>query len=174
MQARFFFLLSFLKKKVQTAPILGVRVEPQSERTVDFTLEVSNAAGPAHARLMALGEEELNRIAATDGERAHGEQSAATSAGDGFPMAVTCARALGGTLRLVLSETGITARLGLSGVGLGENARASSSSGLGLMEISGVSFAVVDDSMMQRKMMQRVIVTANIAQSRGHLNQCPH
>ena len=75
-----------------TAPSLSVCLEPFTGRTVNFTLEVRSLAGPEHARLLALGEKELNRIAASDGERAHLEIGAATSAGDGFPMAVACAQ----------------------------------------------------------------------------------
>jgi len=67
----------------------------------------------------------------------------------------------------------VTARLDLPNVGLGEEVRAQSSRDYGLMEISGVSVAVVDGSATQRELMQRVIATAKRAQSREYQNHPP-
>ena len=112
-----------------------------------------NTAGQGHARLLEIGEEELNRVAAAEGGRV--EQTTpktdAESWGEGFPMALACARKLGGTLQLSLSETGVTTTLMLPKTRVGAEI-----SEMDLGRIARLSFAVVDDSALNRKMLVRV------------------
>ena len=130
-------------------PNVQLQIDPVEHGVVSVRLAVRNAAGPGHAHLLDLGEDELNSIAARDGARAHGQLGAATSAGDGFPMAVASAKALGGTLRLTLQAREICATLSLPRVLL------EASQHFGAMDISGLSMALVDDSVPARKMMKR-------------------
>ncbi|KAJ1456200.1 hypothetical protein M885DRAFT_179475 [Pelagophyceae sp. CCMP2097] len=71
----------------------------------------ASLAGLDHASLLALGEDELNHIAATDGARAHEACCASTSRGDGFPMALASAQVLGGPPQRGLSNFGCRVRL---------------------------------------------------------------
>ena len=135
-------------------PNVALQIEPVESGVVSVSLTVRNAAGPGHAHLLNLGEAELNSIAARDGARAHGSLGASTSAGDGFPMAIASARALGGTLRLALSQREVTARLSLPRVLLEAAAH------FGAMEISEVSMALCDDSGSVRKIMKQKIQRA--------------
>ena len=128
-------------------PIVALGIEHVDDDIVSVTLTVRNAAGPDHSLLLALGDCELNEIAAREGARAHGQLGMSTSAGDGFPMAVASASALGGTLRLSLSQSEVGAVLSLPSVKLAAHFDA--------MEISELSLAFVDDSVPARKMMKR-------------------
>ncbi|KAJ1448057.1 hypothetical protein M885DRAFT_540464, partial [Pelagophyceae sp. CCMP2097] len=98
-------------------PALSLNVEPlDSEASrVRLTLELRNCAGPEHASLLQMGEDELNKIALAEGRRAH-VHAAELSAGDGFSMAGVAARTLGGTIRLVLLPDGVVAKLELPNV----------------------------------------------------------
>lgn len=133
-------------------PSVELRVdgaEDAGSKSACVTLTVRNAAGPGHARLLALGDTGLNRVAASQGERAHGDHGANESAGDGFPMAVSSAHALGGTLLLSLSETHVTAELSIPFVAYDTFARWSAT------RIADLSVALVDDSSIQRRMFSR-------------------
>jgi DNA-binding NarL/FixJ family response regulator len=101
-----------------------------------------------------MGEETLNAIAHAEGMRAH-EHAAELSSGDGFSMAAAAASALGGTVRLVLLEDGIVAKLELPDIAavLFENARDSETATTAPAELSWLKIALVDDSAMFRKMM---------------------
>ncbi|KAJ1446077.1 hypothetical protein M885DRAFT_547782 [Pelagophyceae sp. CCMP2097] len=131
-------------------PVLWLIVDDVAGDCVSLRLEVRSAAGVGHARLVALGEREFNRIAKAEGERAHTDLGASTSAGDGFPMACTCARALGGTLDLILDNKGVTAALHLPRVPRAAAARADAR----MFAAAPLRCAMVDDSPAQRKMMQ--------------------
>jgi len=135
-------------------PSVAVCVEPVEDGIVRLMLVVRNVAGPGHKRLLALGDEELNVIAATDGRRAHGAHGASTSAGDGFPMAVASAVALGGTLRLRTTPTEVIAVLSLPRV------RLDATEQFAVMDIPGLTTALVEDSSLQRKMWTRRIARA--------------
>ena len=139
-------------------PSVALRIEPIEDGVVSVSFTVRNAAGYGHAHLLEIGEAELNRIAAKEGARAHGQLGAPTSSGDGFPMAAASAKALGGTLRLGLSESTVEATLTLPRVKL-ETAAAH----FGAMEILELSMALVDDSMPARKMMKRKIERAFVS-----------
>jgi len=133
-------------------PSVAVRIEPVEDGIVSLSLVVRNFAGPDHARLLALGDGELNLIAATEGQRAHGAHGASSSAGDGFPMAVASAVSLGGTLHLGLTPTEAVATLWLPRVRLKKS--------FAVMDIPGLTTALVEDSSLQRKMWTRRIARA--------------
>jgi len=155
------------------APTLTMRVEPDGGAHIALFVELTNWAGPEHATLLKMGEAELNRIAGAEGERAHTSTANTISSGDGFPMAVVAARALGGTLRLRLSEAGVVAHLALSRV---ETSCGSARSGsrkaktaktaaainriIGkarAVDPSQLTMALVDDSALQRKVFTKLI-----------------
>ncbi|KAJ1456117.1 hypothetical protein M885DRAFT_188372 [Pelagophyceae sp. CCMP2097] len=60
------------------APTVDLQVNPVQTGSVSLTLIVRNSAGPCHQTLLALGDDKLNFIAATEGCRAHGAHNAAT------------------------------------------------------------------------------------------------
>ncbi|KAJ1444979.1 hypothetical protein M885DRAFT_579996 [Pelagophyceae sp. CCMP2097] len=146
-------------------PSLAIHLEPDGSAHVNLVVELTKWAGPEHAALLTMGEAELNHIAGAEGERAHASTAntmSSGSSGDGFPMAVVAARALGGTLRLRLSEGGVVAHLVLSGVG-----RASSTTTAAATEHiigearpvdpSQLMVAIADDSSLQRKIFKKHI-----------------
>mmetsp|Transcript_34177 Transcript_34177/g.119513 ORF Transcript_34177/g.119513 Transcript_34177/m.119513 type:complete len:953 (+) Transcript_34177:83-2941(+) len=135
-------------------PSVSMRVDPVEDGVVSMSFEVRNVAGPGHERLLALGDDKLNCIAATEGRRAHGTHGASTSAGDGFPMAVASAVALGGTLRLRTTPTEVIAVLSLPRV------RLDATEQFAVMDIPGLTTALVEDSSLQRKMWTRRIARA--------------
>mmetsp|Transcript_34176 Transcript_34176/g.119506 ORF Transcript_34176/g.119506 Transcript_34176/m.119506 type:complete len:961 (+) Transcript_34176:83-2965(+) len=135
-------------------PSVSMRVDPVEDGVVSMSFEVRNVAGPGHERLLALGDDKLNCIAATEGRRAHGTHGASTSAGDGFPMAVASAVALGGTLRLGTTPTEVVATLSLPRVLLDATEQCA------FVDISGLKTALVEDSSLQRKMWARRISSA--------------
>ncbi|KAJ1445819.1 hypothetical protein M885DRAFT_578586 [Pelagophyceae sp. CCMP2097] len=152
------------------APTLTMRVEPDGSERFGLFIELTNWAGPEHAALLEMGEAELNRIAGAEGERAHTSTANTMSSGDGFPMAVVAAHALGGTLRLRLSEAGVVAHLALSGVALDPGAQRSSSLSSASpstdehivgearpVDPSQLTMALVDDSALQRKVFTKHI-----------------
>ncbi|KAJ1457567.1 hypothetical protein M885DRAFT_515164, partial [Pelagophyceae sp. CCMP2097] len=147
-------------------PSLTMHVEPDGSAHVRVVIELTNWAGPEHAALLTMGEAELNRVAGAEGERAHTSTANSISSGDGFPMAVVAARALGGTLKLKLSKAGVVAHLALSKVALdviGAQRSSSASSAAAPVgearpvDPSRLSMALVDDSPLQRKIFQRYI-----------------
>ncbi|KAJ1448015.1 hypothetical protein M885DRAFT_168255 [Pelagophyceae sp. CCMP2097] len=137
-------------------PSLALRIDPLDDGAtrVRLSLELRNWAGHEHAALLQLGEEELNEIARAEGRRAH-EHAAELSAGDGFPMAAAAARALGGTVRLVLLPDGVIAKLELPDVAaeLTVAARRSAAAAAAPVELSWLKIAMADDSAMFRKMI---------------------
>ncbi|KAJ1449463.1 hypothetical protein M885DRAFT_572656 [Pelagophyceae sp. CCMP2097] len=140
-------------------PALSLNVEPlDSEASrVRLSLDLRNWAGPEHAALLKLGEEKLNDIAITEGRRAH-EHAAELSSGDGFPMAVAAASALGGTIRLVLLPGGVIAKLELPNVAavLPVAALGSAAAVAAPAELSQLKIAMVDDSSTFRKTFVRL------------------
>jgi len=140
-------------------PALSLNVEPlDSEASrVRLSLDLRNWAGPEHAALLQLGEEKLNEIAITEGRRAH-EHAAELSSGDGFPMAVAAASALGGTIRLVLLPGGVIAKLELPNVAavLPVAALGSAAAVAAPAELSQLKIAMVDDSSTFRKTFVRL------------------
>jgi len=141
-------------------PSLSLNVEPLNEcaTRVRLSLELRNWAGPEHAALLQLGEEKLNEIAHAEGQRAHGH-SAELSSGDGFPMAAAAASVLGGTVRLVLLEDGVLAKLELPDVlaVLPGSARFSAVLVAPVeLDISWLKIALADDSAMFRKTFARL------------------
>jgi CheY-like chemotaxis protein len=118
---------------------------------------VTNAAGPEHAGLLELGEDELNKIAATHVVHEHGvherpETLAGISAGEGFPMALASAVALGGTLRLSLLPTEVVATLTLPRTPIARPAQLDDKV---LKRISELTWAIVDDSKLNCRMLER-------------------
>ncbi|KAJ1460260.1 hypothetical protein M885DRAFT_559991 [Pelagophyceae sp. CCMP2097] len=140
-------------------PSLAMHIEPDGIADVGLVIELTNWAGPEHAALLTMGEAELNRIAGAEGERAHTSTANTISSGDGFPMAVVAARALGGTLKLKLSKAGVVARFALSKVALGVAAASSAGtiSEARHVDPSQLSMALVDDSLLQRKVFQKFV-----------------
>jgi len=140
-------------------PSLGLRVEPLDDGAtrVRLSMELRNWAGPEHAVLLQLGEEKLNEIALAEGRRAH-EHAAELSSGDGFPMAVAAASALGGTIRLVLLPGGVIAKLELPNVAavLPVAALGSAAAVAAPAELSQLKIAMVDDSSTFRKTFVRL------------------
>ncbi|KAJ1452287.1 hypothetical protein M885DRAFT_620098 [Pelagophyceae sp. CCMP2097] len=141
-------------------PSLSLNVEPLNEGAtrVRLSLELRNWAGPEHAALLQLGEEKLNEIAHAEGQRAHGH-SAELSSGDGFPMAAAAASVLGGTVRLVLLEDGVLAKLELPDVlaVLPGSARFAAVLVAPVeLDISWLKIALADDSAMFRKTFARL------------------
>ncbi|KAJ1459165.1 hypothetical protein M885DRAFT_560906, partial [Pelagophyceae sp. CCMP2097] len=139
-------------------PSLALNVEPVDDTAarVRVSLELRNWAGPEHAALLRLGEEKLNEIALTDGQRAH-EHAAELSSGDGFPMAAAAASALGGTVRLVLLSDGVVAKLELPDIAtvLPGSARFAAVPAASV-ELSRLKVAMVDDSATFRKTFTRL------------------
>ena len=117
-------------------PSVALGIEPVEDNVVSVSLTVRNAAGSGHLHLHA------HSIAAREGARAHGQLGASTSSGDGFPACVTP------------SPGDVCAALLLSCVKLETVAH------FGAMEISGLSMALVDDSMSVRKIMKQTIARA--------------
>ncbi|KAJ1453462.1 hypothetical protein M885DRAFT_279697 [Pelagophyceae sp. CCMP2097] len=137
---------------VSRPPSMSLNVEPLDDGAtrVKLSLELRNWAGPEHAALLRLGEEALNEIALTEGMRAH-DHAAELSSGDDFPMAGAAANALGGSVRLVLLEDGVIAKLELPDVvavlpGVSRNSREAAP-----VELSKLSIAMADDSATFRK-----------------------
>jgi CheY-like chemotaxis protein len=130
--------------------VLRLVVDAAAGACVSLRLEVHNAAGVGHARLVGLGEREFNRIAKAEGERAHTDLGSSTSAGDGFPIACTCARLLGGELDLSLDAKGVTAVLHLFFVARAVAARTDAR----MFATMPLRCAMVDDSAVQRKMLR--------------------
>jgi CheY-like chemotaxis protein len=128
-------------------------------------LTVRNKAGPDHADLVALGVVELNRIANTEGGRAHLERCAKTSTGDGFPMAASSARALGGRLWLELTASDVVALLDVPSVveaPAQENTSGTASAATSTLvvgqtqrNLARLTFAMVDDVELQRRIFIR-------------------
>jgi len=104
-----------------------------------------------------MGEEKLNEIALAEGQRAH-EHVAQVSSGDGFPMAAAAAIALGGTVRLMLLNDGVLAKLELPDVVavLPGSARGSPIVTVAPVDMSRLKVAMADDSAMSRKTFKRV------------------
>ncbi|KAJ1448003.1 hypothetical protein M885DRAFT_540671 [Pelagophyceae sp. CCMP2097] len=140
-------------------PSLGLRVEPLDDGAtrVRLSMELRNWAGPEHAVLLQLGEEKLNEIALAEGRRAH-EHAAELSSGDGFPMAAAAAIALGGTVRLVLLNDGVLAKLELPDVVamLPSAGRGSPTVTAKSVERLRLKVAMADDSAMFRKTFARL------------------
>ena len=123
--------------------------------------ELRNAAGADHAALVALGEDRLNHLIAA-GEPVGAARTSLTSNGDGFSTACACAKQLGGTLRLSLanlpSEVVATLVLPLKQTAppplesIAEDVAA---------RISTLSMAIVDDSGINRKMLERIVLEAS-------------
>ncbi|KAJ1454940.1 hypothetical protein M885DRAFT_617517 [Pelagophyceae sp. CCMP2097] len=139
-------------------PSLGLHIEPLDGNAtrVSVSLELRNWAGPEHAALLQMGEEELNVIAHAEGRRAH-EHSAEVSSGDGFPMAAAAASALGGTLRLVLLPDGVVAILELPDiVAVLPGAARRCASPRTEVELTRLKVAMADDSATFRKTFVRL------------------
>ena len=113
-------------------------------------MELHNAAGPRHAELLELGDDELNRIAAAEGLSAH-HLERSSGEGEGYPMSLTCAQKMGGTLGLHLLETEVVATLTLP-----RTPFVAALSKQRLERIAKLSYALVDDSGFTRKMLARV------------------
>lgn len=114
------------------------------------------------------GEDKFNSIAAEEGGRLHGATLAAASSGDGFPMALKCARLLGGTLRLKLlkDEMAVIAVLRLPRVSI---VAAPDSNPKEILvqaaadepiTIRSLRYAIIDDSATIRKMLLKKIELA--------------
>jgi len=134
---------------------VGARVEPlvsAADAAASVTLEVRNWAGPKHARLITVGEDELN-YGARRGERPCGDATPTAGVGS-FRHAVDAAEVLGGTLRLVLSADEVVARLELPRVPFTAPAADVPS------DIAALAVAVVDDSPIQRKLLAKLVRTA--------------
>jgi DNA-binding NarL/FixJ family response regulator len=99
-----------------------------------------------------MGEETLNEIALAEGQRAHGH-AAEVSSGDGFPMAAAAAKALGGTVRLVLLEDGVIAKLELPDVAAVVPIEAPIAVPV---DLSRLTIAMADDSATFRKTFRRI------------------
>jgi len=149
-------------------PALSLNVEPLDDGAtrVRLSLELRNWAGPEHASLVQMGEDELNEIALAEGRRAH-VHAAELSAGDGFSMAGVAARTLGGTIRLVLLPDGVVAKLELPNVVVAElpdvvvapcpgEARILVETA---RQLSRLKVAMVDDSASFRKTFARLAET---------------
>ncbi|KAJ1449634.1 hypothetical protein M885DRAFT_534956 [Pelagophyceae sp. CCMP2097] len=152
-------------------PSLTMHLEPDGCARVSLVIELTNWAGREHAALLTMGEAELNRIAGAEGERAHTSTAMSISSGDGFPMAVVAARALGGTLRLRLSGSCVVAHLELSKVAIGVTSDAKGPRRSSLfdrtstqgrifgraqpVDPSQLTIAIVDDSPLQRKVFKK-------------------
>jgi len=152
---------SFKYGDASRPPTLGLRLEPLDEGAtrVKLSLELRNWAGLEHAALLQMGEEKLNEIAHADGQRAH-EHTDEVSSGDGFPMAAAAAKALGGTVRLVLLNNGVVAKLELPDVAVVLPAAARGDATATAtpvdLELSWLKIALADDSAMFRKMISRL------------------
>ena len=139
------------------APRVDVRVddasalssEQREEGLVLVCCEVRNAAGPDHAHLLELGENELNTRAATG---CHSE-----STGGSFSRARACAKLLGGTVRLSLTPLHVCATLTLPHLAravpvaprLVEDAER-------VARLSAFTTAIVDDSRINCRMLERI------------------
>jgi CheY-like chemotaxis protein len=141
------------------APRVGVCIESHvgasGEKLEDVRsvrVAVTNAAGPDHANLLELGEGELNKIAATQGVRGRPEKLAGISAGEGFPMALASAEAMGGTLRLSLLPTEVVATLTLPRTPIARPAQLDDKV---LQRISEQTWAIVDDSKLNCRLLER-------------------
>jgi hypothetical protein len=135
--------------------LVGASGELEDVRSV--RVAVTNAAGPEHAGLLELGEDELNKIAATHGVRGRPEKLAGISAGEGYPMALASAVALGGTLRLSLLPTEVVATLTLPRTPIARPAQLDDKV---LQRISELTWAIVDDSKLNCRMLERAACEA--------------
>mmetsp|Transcript_28777 Transcript_28777/g.99305 ORF Transcript_28777/g.99305 Transcript_28777/m.99305 type:complete len:266 (+) Transcript_28777:2124-2921(+) len=116
-------------------------------------IELHNAAGPQHAKLLDLGEGALNRAAAEGRGHMLAREMPEFPATpeERFPMVLECARALGGSVRLTLSATEVVATLTLPRASF---AVALSPRNLDLL--ARLSYAIVEDSLLSRKQLERV------------------
>mmetsp|Transcript_24746 Transcript_24746/g.83173 ORF Transcript_24746/g.83173 Transcript_24746/m.83173 type:complete len:1079 (+) Transcript_24746:64-3300(+) len=135
-------------------PTLSVKIDAVEDRAC-LTLELRNWSGPEHAQLLSLGEDALNDIALAEGKRAH-EHAAELSSGDGFPMAAAAALALGGTVRLLLLEDGVVAKLELPDLTISGAQKASAVSKAVPVELLELKMAMADDSATFRKTFARL------------------
>ncbi|KAJ1449941.1 hypothetical protein M885DRAFT_622131 [Pelagophyceae sp. CCMP2097] len=146
------------------APAFRVRVEyieaADSPKEGDsqicrVAIELHNAAGPRHAEFLALGEDEMNRLAATAGKthaRSVDGLAPMRFADEGFPMALECGSVLGGSLRLALNAQGVVATLELP-----RTFFAVAMTPQQLELVSRLSYAIVDDSAICCKKLNRVV-----------------
>jgi CheY-like chemotaxis protein len=130
--------------------LVGASGELEDVRSV--RLAVTNAAGPEHAGLLELGEDDLNKIAAAQGVRGWPEKLSGISAGEGYPMALASAVKLGGTLRLSLLPTEVVATLTLPRTPIARPAQLDDKV---LKRISELTWAIVDDSKINCRMLER-------------------
>jgi len=140
----------------QTSPRFEICVENDGSGSADEGLcnvrvSLHNGAGPRHAELLALGDEELNRIAAAEGSSAHNTAPSSAGEGEGYPMSLTCAKKLGGFLRLHITEKSVVATLTLP-----RTPFVAALSTQRLERIAKLSYALVDDSAFCRKSLARV------------------
>jgi len=138
-------------------PLLSMHLEPVDEKAtrVRLFLELRNWAGSEHSALLRMGEEALNEIAQSEGARAH-IHAADLSSGDGFFIMAAAAHSLGGTVRLVLLQDGVIAKLELPNVSavVREEAKPAKP-----VDLSRMKIAMADDSATFRKTFRKIATT---------------
>jgi CheY-like chemotaxis protein len=139
------------------APRVDLCIESHVGDVRSVRLAVTNAAGPEHVRFLELGEDELNKIAARGERVRRPEQFGEISEGGGYPKALESAEALGGTLRLSLLPTEVVATLTLT-LPIAREAQLLDEKKLA--RFSELTWALVDDSKIHRKMLERAACEA--------------